>query len=133
MIKFFIFIMISILLITNSFSLEKSTSKKIINKTEQLLAETADNISEGKIEAALQSVKGLIDMNPNFKLAHMIHGDLLLIQSHNYDQVSEETYKHYEKKISDLKLELSRRIESYKNLDKNLIQSKIKVLLFSCL
>ena len=129
MIKFFIFIMISILLITNSFSLEKSTSKKKINKTEQLLAETADNISEGKIEAALQSVKGLIDMNPNFKLAHMIHGDLLLIQSHNYDQVSEETYKHYEKKISDLKLELSRRIESYKNLDKNLIQSKIKVLL----
>tara|TARA_B110000971_G_scaffold9143_1_gene8821 strand:+ start:1169 stop:2347 length:1179 start_codon:yes stop_codon:yes gene_type:complete len=120
---------LNILLISNSFSLEKLNPNQKIRKTEQLLVETANKISEGKIEAALSSVKSLININPNFKLAHMIHGDLLLIQSNNYDQVSADTYKQYEEKISDLKLELSRRVESFNSLDKNLIQSKIKVLL----
>ena len=129
MTNFFISIIISILLTSNSFSIEKITTNQKIKKTEQLLVEAANNISEGKIEAALIIVKNLIDINPNFKLAHMIYGDLLLIQSHNYDQVSADTHKQYKKKIYDLKLELSRRIESFNNLDKNLIGSKIKALL----
>ena len=121
--------MISFILISNSFSVEKSTTNIELKKTEQLLIETAERISDGQIDLALQVVESLIKINPNFKLAHMIHGDLLLIQSQNYDQVSAETYSQYKKKISDLKLELSRRIESFNNLDKNLIESKIKVLL----
>ena len=122
-------IVISFILISNSFSVEKSTTNIELKKTEQLLIETAERISDGQIDLALQVVESLIKINPNFKLAHMIHGDLLLIQSQNYDQVSAETYSQYKKKISDLKLELSRRIESFNNLDKNLIESKIKVLL----
>jgi len=122
-------VVISFILISNSFSVEKLTTNKELKKTEQLLIDTADRISEGKIDSALQVVKTLIEINPNFKLAHMIHGDLLLIQSQNYDQVSAETYSQYKKKISDLKLELSRRIESFNNVDKNLIESKIKALL----
>ena len=61
----------------------------------------------------------------------MIHGDLLLLQSHNYDQVSADTGKQYKEKISDLKLELSRRIKSFNNVDKNIIGSKINVLLLA--
>ena len=122
-------IVISFILISNSFSVEKSTTNIELKKTEQLLIETAERISDGQIDLALQVVESLIKINPNFKLAHMIHGDLLLIQSQNYDQVSAETYSQYKKKISDLKLELSRRIESFNNVDKNLIESKIKVLL----
>jgi len=130
MIKFIITtVVISILLISNTYPVEKLTTNKKLKKTEQLLIETAEKISEGKIDLALQAVKTLIEINPNFKLAHMIHGDLLLIQSHNYDEISAETYSQYENKISDLKLELSRRIMSFNNLDKNIIQSKIKALL----
>ena len=123
MIKFIITtVVISILLISNTYPVEKLTTNKKLKKTEQLLIETAEKISEGKIDLALQAVKTLIEINPNFKLAHMIHGDLLLIQSHNYDEISAETYSQYENKISDLKLELSRRIMSFNNLDKNIIQ-----------
>ena len=130
MINFFISIIaVSILLISNVFSLEELDPNLKTRKTEQLLADTASKISEGKIEAALLSVKNLIDINPNFKLAHMLHGDLLLLQSNNYDQVSAETYRKFEQKISGLKLELSRRIESFNSESKNIIQSKIKVLL----
>lgn len=130
MINFFISIIaVSILLISNVFSLEELDPNLKTRKTEQLLADTASKISEGKIEEALLSVKNLIDINPNFKLAHMLHGDLLLLQSNNYDQVSAETYRKFEQKISGLKLELSRRIESFNSESKNIIQSKIKVLL----
>lgn len=130
MINFFIsIVLVSILLTSNSFSLDKLTYNQKLKKTEQLLAETADKISEGEIDAALEVVVSLININPKFKLAHMIHGDLLLLQSQNYDQVSADTQKQYKKKISDLKLELSRRIDSYNDVDKNLIGSKIKVLL----
>jgi murein L,D-transpeptidase YafK len=130
MINFFISIIIIIALLTsNAFSLNKLTTNQKLKETEQLLVEVANKISEGEIDAALMVVENLIDINPNFKLAHMIYGDLLLIQSHNYDQVSADTHKQYKKKIYDLKLELSRRIESFNNVDKNLIGAKIKVLL----
>ena len=130
MIKFFTSIaLVFILFITNSFSFENVTYNNKLKKTEQLLIRAADEISEGQIDSALQIIENLIEINPNFKLAHMIRGDLLLIQSHNYDQVSKKTYSQYEKKIADLKFELSRRIESHNNLDKKLIHSKIKVLL----
>ncbi|MDC0422770.1 L,D-transpeptidase family protein [Methylophilaceae bacterium] len=130
MINFFISIIIIIALLTsNAFSLNKLTTNQKLKETEQLLVEAANKISEGEIDAALMVVENLIDINPNFKLAHMIYGDLLLIQSHNYDQVSADTHKQYKKKIYDLKLELSRRIESFNNVDKNLIGAKIKVLL----
>tara|TARA_B110000196_G_C21144036_1_gene665524 strand:+ start:1007 stop:2215 length:1209 start_codon:yes stop_codon:yes gene_type:complete len=131
MINFFISILVgaSLLFTSNAFALDNITHNQKLKKTEQLLAETADKISEGEIDAALEAVINLIDINPNFKLAHMIHGDLLLLQSHNYDQVSADTGRQYKEKISDLKLELSRRIESFNNVDKNLIGSKINVLL----
>jgi len=138
----FISILVSLLLTSNSFSLEKlsivqrnkSDLVKVPNnnrlkKTEQLLIETADKISEGRIDKALEVVQSLIDINPNFNLAHMIHGDLLLLQSQNYEQVSANTQRDYENKISDLKLELSRRIESFNDEDKNYIAPKIKVSL----
>ena len=120
---------ICVLVTSNSIAAEKLSTKSKLQKTEQLLIETADKISEGKIESALKVIESLIKINPNFKLAHMIHGDLLLIQSHNYDQVSAATSIQFQRKISDLKLELSRRIESFNNKDKNFLNSKIKVLL----
>jgi murein L,D-transpeptidase YafK len=122
-------LVIIILLASNSIATEKLSTNMKLKETERLLIETADRISEGNINSALKVIKNLIKINPNFKLAHMIHGDLLLIQSHNYDQVSAETSSQFEKKISDLKLELSRRIESFNNGYKEIIQSKIKVLL----
>ena len=122
-------LVIIILLASNSIATEKLSTNMKLKETERLLIETADRISEGNINSALKVIKNLIKINPNFKLAHMIHGDLLLIQSHNYDQVSAETSSQFEKKITDLKLELSRRIESFNNGYRNIIQSKIKVLL----
>ena len=68
MINFFkSIVVLNILLISNSFSLEKLNPNQKIRKTEQLLVETANKISEGKIEAALSSVKSLININPNFR------------------------------------------------------------------
>lgn len=48
---------------------------------EKLLIDALENISKNQMEEALSSLEHLIKVEPNFKLAQLIYGDLLLARS----------------------------------------------------
>ena len=50
---------------------------------EDLLVMSLDKISQGDIKSAINDINTLIKQVPNFKLAHLIHGDLLTAHSGN--------------------------------------------------
>ncbi|PKO47889.1 MAG: hypothetical protein CVU29_00465 [Betaproteobacteria bacterium HGW-Betaproteobacteria-22] len=84
---------------------------------EGLLVKSLLEISAGKNQQALATVEQLIRSTPNFKLAHLIRGDLLLAQGKSLtsfggtgDSISPEA-------IQDLREEARVRIERY--LEKN--------------
>ena len=47
-----------------------------------LLATVYDEIVRGHLDVAFQNIEGLIRVKPNFRLAHLIKGDLLLARAH---------------------------------------------------
>ena len=46
-----------------------------------LLASVYEEIVRGHLDVALQNIEGLIRVRPNFRLAHLIKGDLLLARA----------------------------------------------------
>lgn len=51
------------------------------NTQEDLLIKTIEYIKKLDIDTAINEIETLIDENPNFKLAHMVHADLLKTKS----------------------------------------------------
>jgi murein L,D-transpeptidase YafK len=52
-----------------------------------LLATVYDEIAQGRLDVALQSIEGLISVKPNFRLAHLIKGDLLMARAGPIDTI----------------------------------------------
>ncbi len=49
--------------------------------TELLLAKSLQAITDNRLDAALSEVNGLLHINPNFKLAQLVKGDLLMARA----------------------------------------------------
>ncbi|MDD2833026.1 MAG: L,D-transpeptidase family protein [Methylotenera sp.] len=109
----------------NRFSFSNLLSKNSVGEVATLATDVASNIAEGllvkglleisagKNQQALATIEQLIRSTPNFKLAHLIRGDLLLAQGKSLtsfggtsDSISPET-------IQDLREEARVRIERY--------------------
>ena len=54
---------------------------RIDTTADALLATVFEEIVGGQLDAALQNIEGLIRITPNFRLAHLIKGDLLLARA----------------------------------------------------
>jgi murein L,D-transpeptidase YafK len=54
---------------------------RIDTTADALLATVFEEIGRGQLDAALQNIEGLIRVTPNFRLAHLIKGDLLLARA----------------------------------------------------
>ncbi len=50
-------------------------------KEEALLVDTLNHIRDRHMDEALQSIETLVELNPNFRLAQLVYGDLLLAKS----------------------------------------------------
>ncbi len=50
-------------------------------QTEKALAQIFEAIEQGKFDHALERVEALLAVNPNYRLAHLIRGDLLLART----------------------------------------------------
>ena len=48
---------------------------------ESMLVKSLHEISDRRIDSALNGIEHLLKTNPNFRLAHLIRGDLLLARS----------------------------------------------------
>jgi len=87
---------------------------------EELLVMSLDKISQGDISEAINKINILIKQVPNFKLAHLIHGDLLTARSGNLNYFGGRVHKSNPDVVKDFKDEASRRIKNYLQKNQNL-------------
>ncbi|HMH18259.1 MAG TPA: L,D-transpeptidase family protein [Burkholderiales bacterium] len=62
-------------------TLSPAKGARIDVTADALLAAVYDEIVRGHVDVALQNIEGLIRVKPNFRLAHLIKGDLLLARA----------------------------------------------------
>ncbi len=82
---------------------------------EPALARIFDDIDQNRWEPALQKVDELINAYPNFRLAHLIKGDLLLARTKPLNAFGEGGAASSQDKVADLREEAVRRLLAYKN------------------
>ena len=81
---------------------------------EPLLAEAFTSIEQNQYDEALNRVEALIKAYPNFRLAHLIRGDLLLARTKPLTAFGEGGGKASADKIADLRAEAITRLSAYK-------------------
>jgi len=124
--------------IKNIFNKKNTTSEKPtepltnninnIETVESLLMKCLDLISNGELDKASQIIDKLIVLAPNFKLAHLIRGDILTAYSMSIDNFGGSAIKINANKVKELKKEAQRRIKGYLTLNKNNILPKFNIL-----
>lgn len=85
--------------------------------TAALSAETAEaqlrralvNVAEGRVTAALDGVDGLISRYPNFRLAHLVRGDLMLARTRSIEAFGNTGHAASER-LADLRSEALARL-----------------------
>ena len=82
---------------------------------EKMLVKSLVEISEGKVDVALKTIDALIKQTPNFKLAYLIQGDLLLAHTKQINGIGDETKGEKKEEVENLKNEAKVRIERYLN------------------
>ena len=124
LIKEFRFLLILVFLfnISQALSEEIFVSNKNLNATElsyetpeKMLVKSLVEISEGKVDMALETIDALIKQTPNFKLAYLIQGDLLLAHAKQINGMGDETKGEKKEEVENLKNEAKVRIERYLN------------------
>ena len=122
--KEFRFFLILALLFNTSQALSEEVlvSNENLNPTElryetpeKMLVKSLVEISEGKVDIALKTIDALIKQTPNFKLAYLIQGDLLLAHAKQINGIGDETKGEKKEEVENLKNEAKVRIERYLN------------------
>lgn len=90
----------------------KSVANFATNLVESLLIKSLLEISEGKNQQALDTINQLISSTPNFKLAHLVRGDLLMAQAKLLPAFGSSDINQTDK-IKDLQEEARVRVERY--------------------
>ena len=124
-----------LLFYTNLKAIEAEEKPELL--PEELLIMSLDKISQGNINGAIDNINTLIQQVPNFKLAHLIHGDLLTARSGNLNYFGGRIYKSNPDVVKDFKEEASRRIKNYLQNSQNLtpnfniqLSNKYKYLIY---
>jgi len=89
---------------------------------ENLLIKSLYEISEGELSDALITIDEIIKQKPNFKLAHLIRGDIYQAYAHGISDFGSSSNISKEK-IDDLKDEAKKRIESHLHNGTDIIKS----------
>ena len=117
------------ILSNNTESESLTTSKENNIKTvESLLMNALDLISNGKLNQASKIIDELIILAPNFKLAHLIRGDILTAYSMSIDNFGGSAVAINSNKVTELKKEAQRRIKGYLISHKNNKLPKFNIL-----
>jgi len=95
-------------------------STEASHNTEMQLAKSLQAIKNNRLDIALNEVDSLLRVNPNFKLAHLVKGDLLMARAGAIDNFGSAAHAPRDK-INDL------RDEARVRLQRALSQSDIKL------
>lgn len=79
--------------------------------TEALLIKSLHEISDNRMDAALNGIEHLLKTNPNFRLAHLIKGDLLLARTRFIHSIGETSGA--EQQLAGLREEAQARLQRY--------------------
>ena len=82
---------------------------------EPLLARVFDQIEQNRWEPALQQTEAMIKAYPNFRLAHLIKGDLLLARTKPLTAFGEGGVQTAGAKVADLRDEAIARLRAYRS------------------
>jgi murein L,D-transpeptidase YafK len=82
---------------------------------EPLLARVFDQIEQNRWEPALQQTEAMIKAYPNFRLAHLIRGDLLLARTKPLTAFGEGGVQTAGAKVADLRDEAIARLRAYRS------------------
>jgi len=102
--------------------------KDNIKTVESLLIKALELISNGKLDQASKIIDELIVLAPNFKLAHLIRGDILTAYSMSIDNFGGSAVAISSIKVTELKKEAQRRIKGYLVSHKNNKQPKFNII-----
>ena len=121
------------IILNKNTSVEKSTESITtqtdnIKTVESLLIESLESISNGKLDQAIKTIDELIALAPNFKLAHLIRGDILTAYSMSIDNFGGSAIKINSIKVEEFKKEAQRRIKGYLASIKYNLQPKFNIL-----
>ena len=92
-------------------SLESSSTSG--NVTEDLLVKSLFEITQGKNKQALETIDRLISTTPNFKLAYLVRGDLLMAQAKQIKGFGDTGAETSTENVAGLRDEARTRIEHY--------------------
>jgi len=81
-------------------------------KEEALLVDTLNHIRDRHMDKALQSIETLVELNPNFRLAQLVYGDLLLAKSQPIGGFGNFSAKA-KARVDDLRDEAQTRLRSH--------------------
>ncbi|MCC2682365.1 MAG: ErfK/YbiS/YcfS/YnhG [Nitrosospira multiformis] len=79
---------------------------------ESILVKSLQEISESRMDSALNGIEQLLKTNPNFRLAHLIKGDLLLARARPIHTIG-ETGTEIQQPIDDLREEARARLQRH--------------------
>lgn len=91
------------------------TAELTYETPEKMLVKSLVEISEGRVDLALKTIDNLIKQTPNFKLAYLIQGDLLLAHAKQINGIGDESKGEKKEEIENFKNEAKVRIERYLN------------------
>ncbi len=92
-----------------------NTAELRYESPEKMLVKSLVEISEGRLDIALETIDTLIKQTPNFKLAYLIQGDLLLAHAKQISGIGDEHKSEKKEEIENFKNEAKVRIERYLN------------------
>jgi murein L,D-transpeptidase YafK len=81
---------------------------------ETMLVKSLQEIAESRVDSALNGIEQLIKNNPNFRLAHLIKGDLLLARARPISDIGEMNGLS-QQHIDDLREEAKARVQHYRD------------------
>jgi len=106
----------------------KPIQKDNIKTVESLLMKALELISNGKLNQASKIIDELIVLAPNFKLAHLIRGDILTAYSMSIDNFGGSAVAINSTKVTELRKEAQRRIKGYLISHKNNKLAKFNII-----
>ena len=87
------------------------TIKRHLSVPEEMLVKALIEVSENRMSSALDQIESLLSVSPNFRLAQLVKGDLLLARSRPIDTVGAGAPS--QNKAIDLRAEAKARLARY--------------------
>jgi len=99
------------LFITHASVAQSSQDYGVSKGNEELLLKGFESIAEQKFDVALDQMKQLVDIRPDFRLAQLVYADLLIAQVNPLSAVGSSFTENQQKKVHGLIAEAKARIK----------------------